>query len=531
MLVYCSSLALDPVGGAQDVIRQIAVWVGKRCRSFIDPERLGHGIRDFNIAGKYHIQSRVSVDDDNSPVYPFLFCAQLSHADEQVSGRRWVMEVGLQQDTPDSEIICTFLLKTDEVSARVTTPIQVTRPRLVQDIVEHCNPSNYTPGLRVKRLDEKSAAAFLIEVEREERSYPIVIISPLRDGKYLVAPERIRSLLIGIADVVAIQQGANTYKIEDILGRRYAAWRGAINIVFKPRRGGKPSYCESILLHPDDLNNLLEEGKSIESEVLAIITHRTNLPCSWQHISLDVVNRKILRRQLGKSIERAKQNNETAEYVALLEEADRELQEKDNEVAILRSDLEETTVEARKLQADIDGLKYALSGRESSTDENTDEVEAITPLREAISAVFKDDPSLEQSLTIISALFPDRVVVLESAYSSARDSIQFRYGSKAFKLLWNLAIGYWEALASGLGDGQAKDVFGHNAFAANESEVLSAAGKSRRTFHYRGRDIEMQKHLKIGVKDSVAETLRVHFEWLSDEQRIVIGYCGKHLDF
>ena len=41
----------------------------------------------------------------------------------------------------------------------------------------------------------------------------------------------------------------------------------------------------------------------------------------------------------------------------------------------------------------------------------------------------------------------------------------------------------------------------------------------------------MEKHLKHGVKDSVAETLRIHFEWVADQKKLVIGHCGKHLDF
>ncbi|WP_282454615.1 hypothetical protein [Burkholderia gladioli] len=41
----------------------------------------------------------------------------------------------------------------------------------------------------------------------------------------------------------------------------------------------------------------------------------------------------------------------------------------------------------------------------------------------------------------------------------------------------------------------------------------------------------MEKHLKIGIKDSVAETLRVHFEWVGADNVVVIGHCGKHLDF
>ena len=41
----------------------------------------------------------------------------------------------------------------------------------------------------------------------------------------------------------------------------------------------------------------------------------------------------------------------------------------------------------------------------------------------------------------------------------------------------------------------------------------------------------MERHLKVGVRDSAATTLRVHFEWIAKEKRIVIGHCGKHLNF
>jgi hypothetical protein len=39
----------------------------------------------------------------------------------------------------------------------------------------------------------------------------------------------------------------------------------------------------------------------------------------------------------------------------------------------------------------------------------------------------------------------------------------------------------------------------------------------------------MMRHLKIGVKPSRHETIRVHFEWLLEEKKIIIGHCGRHL--
>jgi hypothetical protein len=39
----------------------------------------------------------------------------------------------------------------------------------------------------------------------------------------------------------------------------------------------------------------------------------------------------------------------------------------------------------------------------------------------------------------------------------------------------------------------------------------------------------MWQHLKIGAKDSINRTLRIHFYWDSNLSKVVIGHCGKHL--
>jgi hypothetical protein len=148
---------------------------------------------------------------------------------------------------------------------------------------------------------------------------------------------------------------------------------------------------DCVRLLPDKLLTTYDEGSSPDSEVLSVVTHRTNLPNSWRHIAPETVMRHRLRVQLSASIAKARASSlSQKEYVELLEEADNELRQKDKDLASLREDIEE------------------------------------------------------------------------------RDA---------------------------------------------------------------GKQIEMLKHLRIGVKDSAAETLRIHFHWDAKDQRIVIGHCGKHLDF
>lgn len=536
MLVYVNSFLFEPAQGRDQIIQLVAKWVGQRAKSYVDAARLTEGIRELKLKDGSMLSSRATLTDDKGKAFPFWFCAQLSHRDEKISGRRWVTEVGLRQEAEGQPVECSLLLRTDEVSARVTAPIQVTRPKLVEQLIQSCNPLGQTPGLRVKQLTLESASAFLREVERDERDYPIVILSVNRDNEYPVGPERLRSILVGLADVVCVPAEEDTFAIEEVVGRRFMAFGGALNIVFPGRQGDRGHYCESVLLRPDEIVDLRESGHSIESEVLSTITHRTNLPFSWRHISPEKVGQALLRFQLAQMIERAKagdQSAELTEYIALLESADQELQSKDIELVRIRTNYKEKEQEVRVLQADIANLKHALNGVQSSDGGGDDLVEVLSPLRDSVAAILKGSPSLQQTVDLIATLYSDRIVFLETAKSSAKESDRggFRQGEKSFYLLQKLATEYWQQLADGKSDQQAKTVFGQNAYAANEASALSNDGKRRRTFSYRGREFLMEKHLKHGVKDSLAETLRVHFEWLAHEKKILVGHCGKHLDF
>ena len=532
MLVYSSSFVFEPTDGPQKIVDLIARWMGKRSGSSIPVGELMQGIPRKRLKDGSSVTSRTTKFDTAAPSYPFLFSTELSHRDGQVPGRRWTTGIGLRQLTADKPIECTFLLRTDEASARVLAPIQVTRPRIVLDVVAQCQSVGETPGLRVKQLDESSASAFLADVKREGRIYPIVVISPKRDGAYLVQPERMQSLLVGIADVVKVAPGVDTFELEKVLGRRYGAWGGALNVLYRAKLGHDDVYCDNSLYLPERLADLVEAGVNLDSEILSAVTHQTNVPASWRHISLEVVDQAVLRGQLASAVANAKLKDDGAEYIQLLEDAMDQLSAKDLSIHELRDQVQERDGRITELESSVQGLKYSLAGVRQTTIASDDEGwEVIQPLRDSVSVLVDGNPSLEQSLSIIRTLFPDRIVVLDSADASARESESFQYRKKAFDLLWKLAVGYWPAMANGVGDSEGYKVFGPKIYAQNEGSALSSDGKRRRTFEYKGRDILMEKHLKIGVKDSLAETLRIHFEWIAADKVLVVGHCGKHLDF
>lgn len=534
MLVYANHFILNPEGGPETIIREIARWVGDNRKTYVDPNQLSRGVREFRLKDGATLSTVVTQDQNGSNVYPYYFCARFMHPDPHVSGRRWITEIGMRQLGFDGQIHCSVRLQTEEISARVNAPITVTCPGIVRNLIENCSPVDHTPSRSIVQLTEHNARAFIYEIERQDRDYPLILVSQKANGVALVNCEKLRRIMTGLAQVIDIPKNADTFAIEAEIGRKYSAFGGAVNIIFPGQKSDTGSFYRNVRLNHDHIIELQNEGGTIESEILSIVSHHTNVPNSWKHISIEIVRQEILRVRLQAAAAAAHDSVDLQVYEELLAEAGEQLDKKDSELAELRDDLDLAEANFAKASAEVEALKHALDGATSNTDFDIKAIaSSITPIRELFEAAWSKQISLEQVLQLISTIYPERVTVLPSAYSSARESDRagFSEGEKALELLMRLGTQYWDCLVEGKGDQNARSIFGKNGFAAKEAESLSAAGRGRRTFTYRGADVFMERHLKLGVKDSAAETLRVHFEWFADRQELVVGHCGKHLNF
>lgn len=183
--------------------------------------------------------------------------------------------------------------------------------------------------------------------------------------------------------------------------------------------------------------------------------------------------------------------------------------------------------EVKDLRQEVAGLRVKAEIRERYQPQTVGvDYTKLAPLLPKIGG---KNPPLGAILDLVAEVFPDRITVLPSARKSAEVSTHFTRGEQAFDLFWKLTTDYWETVRT-KGDTEAKKLFGQS-YAATESDSLSLPGRQRRTFRYKDTDLFMGTHLRIGTADNKSDTLRIHFAWLGDAQRIVIGHCGKHLDF
>lgn len=230
-----------------------------------------------------------------------------------------------------------------------------------------------------------------------------------------------------------------------------------------------------------------------------------------QYLAKD--GREILRGQYRQP--KKYKSTESVLYDAEIRELESVWSSTEAELASVRKERDELQFEVRRQSALVEHLQGALDERQSNV--------GRTP-----RFILTGPSSPTECLEAVVAAYSDRAVVLDSAFSSAKKSEAFRHVGKLAQLLEKLVTVYYEAMAEGRGDTEAYAHMGWG-YAAKNNINGNVQIRRAHTFRYKGQDVLMEKHLRIGTKASVSETIRVHFEWLASDKVLVIGWCGPHL--
>ena len=496
-----------------------ADWIEKTAASALPADARHAGEFDFEAPDGRARASALRISDNEGEIW----AARVGYFGDQVAGREWITDLFVERRHG------AFVRFGAQLNCRCSHDdpgFEHSRPRVVRDVLESLaaeeDGESLTNDVRPVHFDDVDRLVGLLY--QPNRRLPVLLVSTDDTGGAQIELKVLANRLSGTAHLRCISTEPS-FELTRQIGKRMSTFSGAIRL-YMP---GLEQETEDPFQHP--LWLCPPSGRN--PRALAQIAARI-LPLGFRDPEGDrrFWQVALLRQTQSRARADRKEGSEEQQLEA-------ELDALRSENAVLRDTAEsaETLMyeEASKLnvtQADIQRLEeenFSLRERiRTLKAPGTTNIHAVD--ESDVWALFEQSPSLETSLRLIGAVFGDRVVILESAFESAQDSSVFRHRKKAFSLLWTLCTSYWNALASGEGDAEARRSLGAG-YAAKESETLSTGGRRRRTFAYRGVEILMEKHLKIGVADNRAETLRVHFEWLAESKQIVIGYCGGHLDF
>lgn len=188
---------------------------------------------------------------------------------------------------------------------------------------------------------------------------------------------------------------------------------------------------------------------------------------------------------------------------------------------------------ARTWREDMRAHREALEGMLGVCDSATGAAKKRAPAEHEARGATEVAPehTLCEGLEDLATRYPEHLVVLPSAYESARDAQGFIQTGRALSLVERLVTDYLPALERG-GDALAREVFTPCEYSATESESTRSSKRAMelRTFTYNNEPRQFLKHLRIGTSPSPLLGWRCYFFHDADRQRIVIGHCGAHLD-
>jgi hypothetical protein len=537
MLVYANTLTFRGAGAEAPVFKAIGAWLKEQLGFGLHPDQLRSEGEHVGTRGEVRAKLRILVTAEESPQ---LYSWVLKFADEKVKGRQWTTEVGVKVLGDVLDLSC--VVKTDEHSTLVASPVGASQPRLIRYVAANIAKAKdadfdvSVPGVELKNVgpDRDSYVALEAEIERKDRNGPIVLVSPTKDGRYLVNTADLQEKLTGLAQVVQISPEFNSYAMAGVLGEGRSAWGGAINLSYPPTPMG---VVRGRLFLADTINGWGDTQLSRISHVLAWVTSNTNIPRLYGHIRPEGVMQLSLRRRMAAARERSAQMSaaqlrqeleqaakQAAEQAKNLDDVWNECIQLEGRISLYKDELESAQDELAKKDFTIQSLKDQLgrAGDDSTSAVNAERLVAIVSR--------KAPPSPLECIELIEVLYGDRCVILASARSSAEKASQFMFGRELLDLLNRFVTTFRSALMEG-GDNQARNIFGKSEYAANESETVmnSKSLKRKRMFEYEGKHVEMFRHLKIGVADDVTKTIRVHFCWDAGRKKLVIGHCGGHL--
>ena len=298
MLVYANRLRVQGDDAESAVFKAIGGWLKEQLGFGLHPNQLRQDGEYIGYRGEKRSKLRIHGCYESEPA----LCAWvLKHADDDVQGRQWIVEIGAKKLAGTLEVSC--VVKTDERDVLVSSPVSASQPRVIRFIVRNVrSPTNdahfsdTVPGEILKTVgqDRDSYLPFLVEIGRSDREGVIVLVSSTQEGEYLVDPIALQTRLVGLAQVVQVDPRSNSYEMAEILGQSQSAWGGAVNVLSIPSASGTVRYRYFLT---DEIRSWGDEQQRI-SRVLAWVTANTNIRRLQKHVRPEGVMLLSMRRRM-----------------------------------------------------------------------------------------------------------------------------------------------------------------------------------------------------------------------------------------
>lgn len=327
--------------------------------------------------------------------------------------------------------------------------------------------------------------------------------------KQLIASYELRKK---IADII----GGNDISKMATVGDLGASLSEAVAIVNQTTEAMISCFSKHDELLKQYLASLVELGSDSASVESAVVNAATVGVSESNGLASEVRKLKADTNRLSKQLKKITNLQETqlkrlTQTLIAKEEAEEKLADSENETRTLKE----------QLHAVRQQISYIPSSKGVTSD---------TQLVDLLRSHLKNERAdVESLLEAYASLAPDRLIILPSAFKSARESSNFELLSRLAVIIDAITFPYLDSVLSGIPDSEARNIIGSR-YAAKESDTVfqNSKLKAMREFEYNGQTFYFEQHVGIGSGYGTQHAIRLHFKILDD--KVVIAYCGKHLE-
>lgn len=526
MLVYANTLNLPAATGTHTaILGAVDTWLLSKTRNVLAASAYVNRPSVRLADGK---ELEVTLSGDGSLGEEVLGSVVFAHPDSNVHGRKWFTRIGFRIMHAGLGCSASVVLETSDISVQSgSSPVFATRPGVVLNLVQQCGLIKPSPEPTLYELTPENADALAVDVYRPDREYAIILLTkePFEES-YYAQPPHVLDQVVGLARVVTIPNKAHTRAISEILGRRFSAWNGAINIIMPPLRNG---HIATILIDADQLRYETGRDRSPDRYLLYRLTHRLNLPNYRQEITAGAVRQHSLNLRLS-ALKAEQQSNEQLQQM----------------LDLLQSKLVHTEAEISRLKDENAKAWAEWEEADQRSAEVTRLKSQIATYREAFKAIKTEGRLGSQSGVPITSVadaieaartrFAGYLVFSLNSKSDGDDSLYEEPEDvlKAFEWLATVYFGSrtGKTPCPDLDKNLAEAIPGWH-YTPHQKEATMKAHKEWYQCPRPGATNEklwIPEHLKGGAARSrrPEEAIRIAFTWEPAAKKVVIGFIGQH---
>ena len=446
--------------------------------------------------------------------------------------RSWTTEIGYQSTKPGScelSYVVTYSDTPGFIGPCIDVP-SLSVPKVIRNLLTdptlHCTIGNTTLSAEAQKLFPGDYPKFEQLLLDPNRALPIVYISPKRvapdssETRLLVSPESMAHSVAANALVYYSENIDFSSEMRYTGNSNYTCSGGAVRVYFPNADPSNPIDHHRHRYLP--ANEIEAQG---EEFVLNIFRRALAQDVHFYDSMFRLDNCRALH---AADKHRARLNEIRAQSEGDVDEA---LQELLNESA-KREEAEQLALDYSDQLDDQRRENYSLNMRLEALNETAQRCALIEQANQSVRSV-SEFPNTPQKLAqYFEALFPDRIAFTERGYRSLEDcptkcdllwEVFFHVATDLYDLLHANPAQAYKEFTNRTGWECSR---GEGSMTRKDANLMK-----QYVDKYNGQEIDIEPHVKNGIKESDPRFVRLHFAYdptITD--RILIGHCGKHLD-